>query len=184
MKLLFIHNTVPEYRVEFMKSLTSLIETEFFITDKFLQSKIYGMNIDKEILGLRVDYLNESKRRISIKSKIKESGCDIVILPPADNIKEYINLMNDSGLSSFMYLQNCYSTTSSKNMGVALALMLTKDFLKGDGACRVHGGGFAGTIQSLIPLDKVEEYTNYMNSVFGEKSAKKIKIRQLPVCEI
>ena len=44
MKLLFIHNTVPEYRVEFMKSLTSLIETEFFITDKFLQSKIYGMN--------------------------------------------------------------------------------------------------------------------------------------------
>lgn len=101
-----------------------------------------------------------------------------------NNIKEYINLMNDSGLSSFMYLQNCYSTTSSKNMGVALALMLTKDFLKGDGACRVHGGGFAGTIQSLIPLDKVEEYTNYMNSVFGEKSAKKIKIRQLPVCEI
>ena len=92
--------------------------------------------------------------------------------------------MNDSGLSSFMYLQNCYSTTSSKNMGVALALMLTKDFLKGDGACRVHGGGFAGTIQSLIPLDKVEEYTNYMNSVFGEKSAKKIKIRQIPVCEI
>ena len=98
MKLLFIHNTVPEYRVEFMKSLTSLIETEFFITDKFLQSKIYGMNIDKEILGLRVDYLNESKRRISIKSKIKESGCDIVILPPADNIKEYIN-----GIYSLIY---------------------------------------------------------------------------------
>ena len=101
-----------------------------------------------------------------------------------NDIKEYINLMNDSGLSSFMYLQNCYSNTSSKNMGVALAIMLTKDFLKGDGACRVHGGGFAGTIQALIPLDKVEKYANYMNFVFGERSAIKIKIRQLPVCEI
>ena len=62
--------------------------------------------------------------------------------------------MNESGLSSFMYLQNCYSVTSSKNMGVALAICLTKDFLKGEGACRVHGGGFAGTIQALIPLEK------------------------------
>ena len=101
-----------------------------------------------------------------------------------NDIKEYLNLMNESGLSSFMYLQNCFSITSSKNMGVALALTLTKDFLNGDGACRVHGGGFAGTIQSLIPLNRVEEYTKLMNSIFGEKSAIKIKVRQSPVCEI
>lgn len=101
-----------------------------------------------------------------------------------NNIKEYINLMNDSGLSSFMYLQNCFSITSSKNMGVALALTFTKDFLNGDGACRVHGGGFAGTIQALVPLNRVEEYTKLMDSIFGDKSAIKIKIRQSPVCEI
>ena len=101
-----------------------------------------------------------------------------------NDIKKYLNLMNESGLSSFMYLQNCFSITSSKNMGVALALTLTKDFLNGDGACRVHGGGFAGTIQSLIPLNRVEEYTKLMNSIFGEKSAIKIKVRQSPVCEI
>lgn len=101
-----------------------------------------------------------------------------------NDIKEYLNLMNESGLSSFMYLQNCFSITTSKNMGVALALMLTKDFLNGDGACRVHGGGFAGTIQSLIPLNRVEEYTKLMDSIFGDKSAIKIKVRQSPVCEI
>ena len=83
-----------------------------------------------------------------------------------------------------MYLQNCFSVTSSKNMGVALGLTLTKDFLKGEGACRVHGGGFAGTIQALIPVSKVEEYKKYMNSIFGEGSAVKIRVRQSPVCAI
>ena len=101
-----------------------------------------------------------------------------------DDINTYIKLMNESGLSSFMYLQNCYSVTSSKNMGVALGLTLTKDFLKGEGACRVHGGGFAGTIQALIPMNKAEEYKKYMNSIFGEGSAVKIRVRQSPVCEI
>ena len=101
-----------------------------------------------------------------------------------NDIKTYIKLMNESGLSSFMYLQNCYSVTSSKNMGVALAITLTKDFLKDDGACRVHGGGFAGTIQALIPINRAEEYKKYMNSIFGEGSAAKIRVRQSPVCEI
>ena len=101
-----------------------------------------------------------------------------------NNIKKYINLMNESGLSSFMYLQNCYSITSTKDMGVALAIAMTKDFLQGDGAVRVHGGGFAGTIQALIPLDKVKEYTNFMDNIFGKGSAMKIRVRQSPVCEI
>ena len=101
-----------------------------------------------------------------------------------DDINTYIKLMNESGLSSFMYLQNCYSVTSSKNMGVALAICLTKDFLNGDGACRVHGGGFAGTIQALIPVNKADEYKKFMDSIFGEGSAVKIRVRQSPVCEI
>ncbi|WP_295158309.1 galactokinase family protein [uncultured Brachyspira sp.] len=101
-----------------------------------------------------------------------------------NDISTYIKLMNESGLSSFMYLQNCYSITSSKNMGIALGLTLTKDFLKGEGACRVHGGGFAGTIQALMPINTVEEYKKYMDSIFGEGSTVKIRVRQSPVCEI
>ena len=118
-------------------------------------------------------FLEENERVINQINALKNN-----------DINTYIKLMNESGLSSFMYLQNCYSTTSYKNMGVALALALTKDFLNGEGACRVHGGGFAGTIQVLIPINKVNEYTKYINNVFGEGSAIKIKIRQAPVCEI
>lgn len=118
-------------------------------------------------------FITENERAINQINALKNN-----------DIKKYLNLMNESGLSSFMYLQNCFSITSSKNMGVALALTLTKDFLNGDGACRVHGGGFAGTIQALVPLNRVEEYTKLMDSIFGEKSAIKIKIRQSPVCEI
>ena len=118
-------------------------------------------------------FLEENERVINQINALKK-----------DDINTYIKLMNESGLSSFMYLQNCYSVTSSKNMGVALGLTLTKDFLKDEGACRVHGGGFAGTIQALIPVNKVEEYKKYMNSIFGEGSAVKIRVRQSPVCEI
>ncbi len=118
-------------------------------------------------------FLEENERVINQINSLKK-----------DDINTYIKLMNESGLSSFMYLQNCYSVTSSKNMGVALGLTLTKDFLKGEGACRVHGGGFAGTIQALIPVNKVEEYKKYMNSIFGEGSAVKIRVRQAPVCAI
>ena len=118
-------------------------------------------------------FLEENERVINQINSLKK-----------DDINTYIKLMNESGLSSFMYLQNCYSVTSSKNMGVALGLTLTKDFLKDEGACRVHGGGFAGTIQALIPVNKVEEYKKYMNSIFGEGSAVKIRVRQSPVCEI
>ncbi|ANN62398.1 galactokinase [Brachyspira hyodysenteriae] len=118
-------------------------------------------------------FLEENERVINQINALKK-----------DDINTYIKLMNESGLSSFMYLQNCYSVTSSKNMGVALGLTLTKDFLKGEGACRVHGGGFAGTIQALIPVNKFEEYKKYMNSIFGEGSAVKIRVRQSPVCEI
>ena len=118
-------------------------------------------------------FLEENERVINQINALKK-----------DDINTYIKLMNESGLSSFMYLQNCFSVTSSKNMGVALGLTLTKDFLKGEGACRVHGGGFAGTIQALIPVNKVEEYKKYMNSIFGEGSAVKIRVRQSPVCAI
>ena len=118
-------------------------------------------------------FLEENERVINQINALKK-----------DDINTYIKLMNESGLSSFMYLQNCYSVTSSKNMGVALGLTLTKDFLKDEGACRVHGGGFAGTIQALIPVSKVEEYKKYMNSIFGEGSAVKIRVRQSPVCAI
>lgn len=119
-------------------------------------------------------YLNENDRVVSQVNAIKNN-----------NIKEYIRLMNESGDSSFMYLQNCYSITSTKDMGVAIALMMTKDFLKGSsGGVRINGGGFAGTIEALIPLNMVYDYLSFMNSIFSEGSAKKLRIRIKEVTSI
>ncbi len=118
-------------------------------------------------------FLEENERVINQINALKNN-----------DINTYLKLMNESGLSSFMYLQNCFSITSSKSMGVALGICLTKDFLKGEGACRVHGGGFAGTIQALVPISRVDEYKKFMDSIFGDGSAVKIRVRQSPVCEI
>ncbi|TKZ35263.1 galactokinase, partial [Brachyspira catarrhinii] len=159
-------NSIAKY---FSKEVCRDITKEELISNA---SKIRETIGDRAILRA-YHFITENERVINQINALKNN-----------DIKKYLNLMNESGLSSFMYLQNCFSITSSKNMGVALALTLTKDFLNGDGACRVHGGGFAGTIQSLIPLNKVEEYTKLMDSIFGEKSAIKIKVRQSPVCEI
>ena len=159
-------NAIAKY---FSKEVCRDITKEELISNV---SKIREKIGDRAILRA-YHFITENERVINQINALKNN-----------DIKKYLNLMNESGLSSFMYLQNCFSITSSKNMGVALALTLTKDFLNGDGACRVHGGGFAGTIQSLIPLNRVEEYTKLMDSIFGEKSAIKIKVRQSPVCEI
>ena len=159
-------NSIAKY---FSKEVCRGITKEELISNV---SKIREKIGDRAIMRA-FHFISENERVINQINALKNN-----------DIKEYLNLMNESGLSSFMYLQNCFSITTSKNMGVALALMLTKDFLNGDGACRVHGGGFAGTIQSLIPLNRVEEYTKLMDSIFGDKSAIKIKVRQSPVCEI
>lgn len=83
-----------------------------------------------------------------------------------------------SGHSSFEYLQNVYTPANVREQGIALALALTEGYLEGKGAvCRVHGGGFAGTIQVFLKKEDVEGYISYMDSVFGDGSAAELNIR-------
>ena len=58
-----------------------------------------------------------------------------------------------------------------------LALLISEKILKDKGAVRVHGGGFAGTIQAFVPLSKCCDYENAMNELFGDKSCYRLKIR-------
>jgi galactokinase len=92
---------------------------------------------------------------------------------------DFLKLITESGNSSFKWLQNIYSTRNNNEQGVAVALALTENFISkiGEGACRVHGGGFAGTIQAFLPEKNVDDYTKLMESVFGQKSVKILKIR-------
>ncbi len=92
---------------------------------------------------------------------------------------EFLKIITDSGNSSFKYLQNVFSVSSPKEQGLSLALALTERFLAGRGGYRVHGGGFAGTIQAYIPDDLLEEYKKLIESVFGERSCYVLNIRSV-----
>lgn len=91
---------------------------------------------------------------------------------------KFLMLVNESGNSSQNLLQNLYSASHPEKQAIPLALELTKRFLNGEGACRVHGGGFAGTIQCYVPENRFEEYKNYMENIFGKGSVQKLEIRK------
>ena len=100
------------------------------------------------------------------------------------DIDTFIYLVAESGLSSFRFLQNVYPSSSPKDQGISLALALSEEILQGDGASRVHGGGFAGTIQAYVPESLVSRYTEGMEGLFGEGCATRIAIRRRPVSRL
>ncbi len=98
-----------------------------------------------------------------------------------ESFKQYIR---ESGFSSFMYNQNVFSVKKPQEQPVALALAVSQQVLEGRGAWRVHGGGFAGTIQAFVPLDLLEAYKSAMESVFGAGTCYVLSIRPVGGVEI
>lgn len=113
-----------------------------------------------------IHFFREDERAIEEKNAIKEK-----------DINKLLNYMKGSGHSSFMYLQNVYPASRVNSQSLALALALTADFIGDDGAYRVHGGGFEGTIQVIIKKEKVDEYKELMQSVFGNDCILDVKVR-------
>lgn len=102
----------------------------------------------------------------------------------AGDFEDFLKLVNESGESSYDYLQNLYSNSAVSEQGLPLAIALTKKFLNGKGACRVHGGGFAGTIQCYIPSELLADYKKTIEAVFGENSCCVLNIRPVGGYEI
>ena len=102
----------------------------------------------------------------------------------AGDFEGFLKLVNESGESSYDYLQNLYSNSAVSEQGLPLAIALTKKFLNGKGACRVHGGGFAGTIQCYIPSELLADYKKTIEAVFGENSCCVLNIRPVGGYEI
>lgn len=93
------------------------------------------------------------------------------------NINEFFKIVNESGNSSYKYLQNIYAPKNPAEQGLSTGLYVAENVLQGKGACRVHGGGFAGTIQAFVPNDKLETFTDAMENIFGNGSCHKMFIR-------
>ena len=95
-----------------------------------------------------------------------------------DDIDAFLDLVKESGRSSWMYLQNITPAGAVQHQEVAVALALCETHLKGQGAFRVHGGGFAGTVQAFVPLDMLDSFKASIEEVLGENSCHVLNIRK------
>lgn len=142
--------------------LREVCETEFFKNIASLREAVGDRAV------LRAMHFFEDNRRAVMEKDALACG----------DFERFLSLLNNSGNSSFKYLQNVYSNSDVKSQGISLALALTEQFLCGAGACRVHGGGFAGTIQAFVPNEMLTSYADMIESVFGKGSCHILKIRK------
>ena len=112
-------------------------------------------------------FVRENRRVVSLAAALR-----------SDDLSAFLDGVNESGRSSFMYLQNVYTNQNVAEQGLSLALAVTDGLLSGKGcAFRVHGGGFAGTIQAFVRRELSEGYTEVLDSIFGEGSVMRLSIR-------
>ncbi len=113
-----------------------------------------------------IHFFADNKRALDEKNALKN-----------DDFNEFLRIIKESGNSSFRYLQNVFSSSAPLEQGLSLALALTEKFLGDKGGYRVHGGGFAGTIQVFVPTDMLEGYIAMIESAFGKGNCYVLKIR-------
>ena len=117
---------------------------------------------------LRAHHFFSENRRVKAQRAALASG----------DVDKFLRLVKESGDSSFKYLQNVYTTQNVAEQGLSLALSLSERYLeKAGGVCRVHGGGFAGTIQAFVPAAAAAGYRDTMNGVFGDGACVILHIR-------
>ena len=113
-----------------------------------------------------IHFFNEDERAIKEKEAIQNN-----------DIASLLKLMVESGRSSFEYLQNVYPASRVDSQSLSIGLALADTYLGDKGAYRVHGGGFEGTIQAVVPKNMTEGFRNVMKSVFGEDCLLEVKVR-------
>ena len=89
----------------------------------------------------------------------------------------FLKLVKESGHSSWMYLQNVIPAGYTEHQDMAVALALCEKYLAGQGAYRVHGGGFAGTVQAFVPFDLLDAFKTGMDQALGEGACHVLSIR-------
>jgi galactokinase len=159
---------IPEEMKRVAKYFNKKYCSEITMEQLFNQIKLL-----KEVVGDRavlraIHFLEENKR-------VEKQKCAL----NKNDFEEFLSLVNESGNSSYKYLQNIYSPHNVENQKVSLALAISDIFIKriGKGACRVHGGGFAGTILLFLPEESIANYKAYVRKVFKEDSVKVLSIR-------
>jgi galactokinase len=139
-----------------------------------LYQNICGLRKFGDRAVLRAMHFFEENERVKKQTEALQTG----------NLNDFFALVNESGRSSIALLQNIFPIGEPQNQGLSLALALSKRILGGRGACRVHGGGFAGTIQAYVPASMKEDYKLSMENVFGGGCCHFVKIRPIGGMEV
>ena len=142
---------------------------EFF--DKLADVRAAVKN-DRAILRA-IHYFNDSQRAIDEVQALKDN-----------DFERFLDIVKKSGQSSYMYIQNIYAAKSPTQQAVSLVLALCDEILGENGAYRVHGGGFAGTVQAFVPNEMVDEFKAKIEAVFGEGMCHILSIRPVGGTEI
>ena len=148
--------------------LREVDEKEFFAAIPDLHGKVN----DRAILRA-IHFFGENSRAI-LEADALERG----------DLERFFTIYRRSAASSANLLQNLYSTSKPTEQGIPLAIAVSRLVLGEYGAVRVHGGGFAGTIQAFVPMDKTADYAEKMNALFGEGSCYVLRIRPVGGIEI
>ena len=146
----------------FGKEVTTQIpEAEFYAAIPALREKV----TDRAIMRAIHEY-NEN-RRVPQQVACLENG----------DFDGFLKLTKESGFSSWMYLQNVIPAGYVEHQHVAVALALCEHYLQGKGAYRVHGGGFAGTVQAFVPFEILDSFKAGMDAALGEGACHILSIR-------
>lgn len=147
----------------FGKEVLREVSKEALLSDMTAVREKYG---DRAVLRA-LHFFNEHERVKAEAAALKE-----------ENFSRFLDNVQKSGDSSFKYLQNVYSSHDLTHQNISLALAVSDDILNGNGAYRIHGGGFAGTILAFLPNDLVSHYTDVLDGIFGKGSCTILKIRK------
>lgn len=116
---------------------------------------------------LRAMHVFDENRRVLLARAALKNG----------DMNGYLRQVHASGRSSQLLLQNIVPAGATGKQALSYALACAERLLDGEGACRVHGGGFAGTIQAFVPIDRVDGFCKEMNRLLGAESCHRLAIR-------
>lgn len=143
--------------------------------------KTHLREVDPELFWARIGEVREATSDRAVARAIHFFGDNDRVDDQVRALREgdfetFLELVKDSGRSSGVYLQNLHSTSSS-DQSVLLTIALAEQLLGGAGAVRVHGGGFAGTVQAYVPVEMVEQFKHGVEAVLGDGSCYVAQIR-------